>query len=149
MLSSLLRLLLILNILFLSACNTIPMKVDIQSSSTLNASLKHQSLPVALRIYGLKDIDTFRLASFHQLWKRDKDILKDELVFRKTITVNPGDVSQIQIQRQNDVHYIGVVALFRQYHLSTWRTYTAIPSIWQSLLFNLRIVLTKHQVSIQ
>ena len=98
-------------------------RVLLLPTSTLNQDDTGYSLPVLVRVYQLKGKDRFQQATFNDLWKSDKEVLGDDLVDRKEITVQPGTKVELQIDLEvkRGATYLGVMALFRKHDVEGWR----------------------------
>ncbi len=108
--------------LLLTACSA---RVKVSVVATPNASLDSEGKPlsVVVRIYQLKDVRIFASSSFHDLWKNDLRILGHDLLSREEIQVIPNSTRKLQIKKQANVKYVGVVALFRNPKSGKWRIY--------------------------
>jgi len=74
-------------------------------------------------VYQLKGKSKFQQATFNDLWKSDKDVLGDEMVDRKEMTVQPGAKAELEIDLEvkRGATYLGVMALFRKHDVEGWR----------------------------
>jgi len=106
----------------LSACSA---RVKVSVVATPNASLDKSGRPlsVVVRIYQLSEIRVFATSSFNDLWKHDLKILGRGLLSRKEIQIIPNSTKILQIPKQANVKYVGVVALFRNPKSGKWRAY--------------------------
>ncbi len=98
-------------------------RVLLLPTGTLNQDDTGYSLPVLVRVYQLKGKDKFQQATFNDLWKSDKEVLGDDLVDRKEITVQPGTKAELEIDLEvkRGATYLGVMALFRKHDVEGWR----------------------------
>jgi type VI secretion system protein VasD len=78
---------------------------------------------VLVRVYQLKGKSKFQQATFNDLWKSDKEVLGDEMVDRKEMTVQPGAKAELEIDLEvkRGATYLGVMALFRKHDVEGWR----------------------------
>ena len=54
--------------------------LDITATDNLNLNQYDEALPVVLRVYQLSDIQSFKTATFEDLWKSDKSVLSNTLI---------------------------------------------------------------------
>ena len=113
---------LILTIIFLlTACGSPKVKVNVAADQALNQDNQQRSLPVVVRVYQLSSKTKFEHADFKQLWKQDMALLGTELLSREEYLIHPGEDSTLKMTKQDNVQYIGVVALFRDNVQNHWR----------------------------
>jgi type VI secretion system VasD/TssJ family lipoprotein len=102
--------------IFLAACGG-PLGIYTRGVKPMNENERQESTPVDLRIYQLRDDARFANASVDDLWIKARDVLGEDYVALKQITVFPG-VSVDPEQRvelgdlPESVRFIGVLALF-------------------------------------
>jgi type VI secretion system VasD/TssJ family lipoprotein len=100
----------------LAACGG-PSYVRVRGVSPLNVNDSNESTPVDVRLYQLKDDGRFTRARVEELWTKDKEVLAEDLITQKKITVFPGREDEapkdIEIgELPADCRFIGVLALF-------------------------------------
>lgn len=100
----------------LSACGG-PSFVRVRGVSPLNVNDSNESTPVDIRVYQLKDDGRFTRARVEELWTKDKEVLADDLIAQKKITVFPGRAEEapkdVEIgELKADCRFIGILALF-------------------------------------
>ena len=100
----------------LSACGG-PSFVRVRGVSPLNVNDSNESTPVDIRVYQLKDDGRFTRARVEELWTKDKEVLADDLLGQKKITVFPGRAEEapkdVEIgELPADCRFIGILALF-------------------------------------
>jgi type VI secretion system protein VasD len=93
----------------------------IAAAPDLNPDLKGRASPVVLRIFELKTPASFQGADFFSLFGRAADPLGDDLVATQELTLAPNEQRQLERQLNPDTRYIGLVAGYREYEISTWR----------------------------
>lgn len=125
MTKSFLRLVVVAGIatLTLAGCGHKPpvLKVNLRGDAVLNPDAGGASLPVVVYLHQLKRRDKFEAAEFRALWKSPADALGNELVESQELTLRPGEERQIDVQRNLDTRFLGVVALFREPEGDRWR----------------------------
>lgn len=90
------------------------LKLDIVSRHGLNQNERGQPLSTVIRIYQLKDSQSFEAAAYRDLLHQDKTLLADSLLESKQITLRPGEAVNIDDKFQPQAEYIGIVAFFNQ-----------------------------------
>ncbi len=107
----------------LAACSHKPpvLGLHLRGDTLLNPDASGASLPVVVYVYQLKRPDRFNQADFHALWKAPEDALAGDLVERQELTLRPGEEREVEIKRNLDSRYLGVVALFRTPKGDRWR----------------------------
>jgi type VI secretion system protein VasD len=114
--------------LLATACGHKPpvLTINLRGDAVLNPDPGGASLPVVVYLYQLKGRDKFEQADFRALWKSPGDALGGDLVEGQEITLRPGEAREIQVQRNLDTRFIGVVALFREPEGDRWRRVLAL-----------------------
>jgi type VI secretion system protein VasD len=114
--------------LLATACAHKPpvLSINLRGDAVLNPDPSGASLPVVVRLYQLKRRDKFEQADFRALWKSPGDALGGDLVESQEIILRPGEARQIQVQRNLDTRFLGVVALFREPEGDRWRRVLAL-----------------------
>jgi len=95
-------------------------QIEIAASNQLNSCDDSGQHAVTLRIYGLKNSDTFRDAGFDQLWDDDLKTLGDDRINVVEKTVLPGQQLVLPILREKDVKALGIVANFCEINPGCW-----------------------------
>lgn len=133
----------------LTACGTSTVKVSLQASKIINGENVRQSLPVQVRIYSLAEALDFNDASFHQLWRNDKQVLGDALIRCQEVTLNPGKRLIIPVVMMDETKYIGVLALFRHPYKHDWRILRPVPNWIFAKFTNISLYLVKNKIELQ
>lgn len=107
--------------LIVTGCGSPKVKVNVAADQSMNQDNQQRSLPVVVRVYQLSSKTKFEHADFKQLWKSDIELLGTELLAREEYLIHPGEMSTLKLTKQDDVQYIGVVALFRDNVQNHWR----------------------------
>jgi len=131
----------------ISACSSTQVNLAVTATDNLNLNQFDEALPVVLRIYQLSDIQSFKDASFKELWKNDKSVLGNSLITVEERTVNPADKLKINFEQAENAKYVAVFALFRDRKSSKWRVYHALDSGTMQLSTSLDIMLTSNAVT--
>jgi type VI secretion system VasD/TssJ family lipoprotein len=80
-----------------------------------------RSLPTVFRIYLLKGTHALDGAVFDDLWQRDKEVLGDELIDSKEVTLNPSDKVSLPLELKPEALWLVVIGLFRNPQGIAWR----------------------------
>lgn len=112
---------------FLTSCSISSINLDLTAKRHLNRDAYYDALPVVVRVYTLKNPESFSDATFRELWHDDKKILGDNLISRQEFTVVPGTTLHISLSKLSSAHYLGAVALFRHPLHNQWRVITPMP----------------------
>jgi len=102
-------------------CKEPSFKVILRGSDRLNMDENGRSLPTVFRFYLLKGTHALDGAVFDDLWQHDKDVLGDELIESKEMTLNPSDKISLPLEPKPEARYLVVVGLFRNPQGIAWR----------------------------
>ncbi|MCO4879206.1 type VI secretion system lipoprotein TssJ [Paraburkholderia caribensis] len=98
------------------------MSVDLVSRASLNENAVGQSLSTVVRLYQLKDAQSFQQLEYAQLQTDDLDALKADLLATRDVVLRPNASASINEPMKEDTQYVGVVAFFRNPDRdSTWK----------------------------
>lgn len=97
--------------------------LDITARAEINVDDDAQSSPVVIRIYQLKDDESFNSASYQELVDQDNDVLKDSLIESKEVILRPNTSISIDVPFDKKAKFVGIAALFKEPDLkeNTWR----------------------------
>jgi type VI secretion system protein VasD len=104
-----------------------PLRLLVSASDRLNPGERGEPLATVVRIYQLKAQSRIVGAAFEEMLDRDKDVLGEELVSARELTLNPADRLDPALTRGDGVNYVAVVALFRQPGGTFWRAIVHLP----------------------
>jgi type VI secretion system protein VasD len=127
-------------ILLLGGCAK-SVQVRLVTAAQVNPGIRATALPVVVRLYQLSDDESFRQASFRDLWQRDKVVLGNTLLATKSVTLLPDNQKDIRIARHPQARYFAAVALFRQPDGQQWR-------IIQPVTGRVQLVLVDNQLQV-
>ena len=98
-------------------------RMAIESSKFTNPDDTGSPLPVVIRIYQLREKDKMEKAVFMSLWKSDQEILGEDLLERREVTLLPDSTMDLKIEAdmEKGTKYIGIMALFRKPQGDNWR----------------------------
>jgi type VI secretion system protein VasD len=89
------------------------MNIDLDARAASNETSGGQSLSTVVRLYQLKDAQTFAKLEYVQLQKDDLVLLKSDLLATKDVVLKPGAAASISEPMDKEAEYVGVVAFFR------------------------------------
>jgi type VI secretion system protein VasD len=101
------------------------MHLVIQAGSSLNPDEQGASLPVAMRVYQLKDAKAFEAAGYTQLLSGSHERLDADVLKRIDTTLAPGATLTLDAPMAGAARYVAVVAFFRSTPSDGWRI--AVP----------------------
>ncbi len=120
--------------LFLAACTSTPeasgpkyqdpISATVSASATANPSPSGSPTPTAVEIFVLKSPGRFQSMDYFQL--KGGSALGDDLVERKTVSVRPGQSTELTVNPGTEGAYVGVIAGFRDIENARWRALTPI-----------------------
>ncbi|WP_085247106.1 type VI secretion system lipoprotein TssJ [Gilliamella mensalis] len=97
--------------------------LDITARSELNMDDDGKSSPVVIRIYQLKEADTFNSISYQELVDQDSDVLKESLLASKEIVLKPNSAISIDAPFDKKAKVVGIAALYKEPNIkeNNWR----------------------------
>ncbi len=104
-----------------------PIKLRIDASPRLNPDERGHSLTTVVRVYQLKNAGKMESAEFEDLFRREKEILGDDLIQVDEVEVPPGQQVGKTISREKGAQYVAVVAMFRRPGGFSWRSIVELP----------------------
>ena len=118
--SMILMLLAVVCVLGLSGCCSLGLKtcsttdeLILVGNRDLNNCNETSSIPVTVRVYYLKQKETFLKSSFDELWRDAGTSLKSDIVgSERSATVTPGGEVLIEVVRPAEATHIGIIANF-------------------------------------
>lgn len=110
----------------LAGCGSPKVKVNVAADQALNQDNRQRSLPVVVRVYQLGSKTKFEQADFKQIWKQDESSLSNDVLARDEYLVHPGKRNTFKMAKVKGVHYVGVVALFRDNTQQEWRVLKSV-----------------------
>ncbi|MEI9698247.1 type VI secretion system lipoprotein TssJ [Moellerella wisconsensis] len=112
--------------LFISSCSLIDLfrtggilLVSIRAEDNINPTINNQPAPVTLRIYQLKDNVIFDERNFIELYHKDDDLLKNDLLSKRIIpSIYPSSEKEITLPLIEGTQYIAIIVEFSNYRSS-------------------------------
>jgi type VI secretion system protein VasD len=98
-----------------------PLDVTVTAGSRLNPDDGGQSLPTVIRIYLLKASSKAGAAQFEDLYRRDKEVLGEDLIQVDEMVLSPGGTARRTVPGDKGARALMVVGVFRRPVGATWR----------------------------
>lgn len=102
-------------------------ELTLTATADVNSTESGQGAPVVVRIYQLGSATAFGNAEFFQLFNKDSEFLKSDLVKRDDFILAPGQTKTATLMPSDSVKAIGVFAAYRDFQRATWRGTADIP----------------------
>ncbi|MDN3380857.1 MULTISPECIES: type VI secretion system lipoprotein TssJ [unclassified Pseudoalteromonas] len=138
----------ILLLLSITGCMSTNVELDITATDNLNLNQFDEALPVVLRVYQLSDIQSFKTATFEELWKSDKSVLANTLITLEERTINPAEKATIAFEQAENARFVAIVALFRDRQGDKWKTYHPLGDGPVKLSTSLDVLITNNEVQL-
>lgn len=132
----------------LSGCMSTNVSLDVKATDNLNLNQFDEALPVVLKVYQLSDIQTFKTATFEELWKSDKSILANSLITLEERTIHPSEESKIKFEQAENARFVAIVALFRDRNGDNWKAYYPLADGPVKLSTSLDVLVTNNEVQL-
>lgn len=122
--------------------------LDFVARDALNTDDNGTPLSTIIRIYQLKNADSFNNSDYATLFDKDSEILKGSLLAQKDIRIRPGESIAVDMPMEEGAEFVAIAALFHSPDLITddWRA--VIPK--KNLLPDdpRRLVLTEQSMTL-
>lgn len=117
--------------MLLPACSSDPVQpppppptvveLQIEAGADVNADNAGNGAPIMLRLYELRESDSFNTADFFALFDQEQVTLSADLARKQQFLLKPGETKKLSLQPDDDVHSLGFFAAFRQLDSAQWR----------------------------
>ncbi len=104
-----------------------PVDVTVTAGARLNPDDAGQSLPTVIRIYQLKSASRAEGAQFEDLYRRDKEVLGDDLLQVDEVVLSPGETVRKTVPGDKGARAVMVVGVFRRPAGNGWRYIAELP----------------------
>lgn len=108
-------------------CELQLVNLDVIASKNINPTPEGEPRPVQLRIYQLASDIRLQNAAFEEIWKRDADTLKDDLIKVDELSVYPDSRTEVRFERDQSAQSIVAVALFQNPKGRSWYQTFELP----------------------
>ena len=102
--------------------------LDIQAATDVNPGPGDQPLPLAVKIYQLKNTGAFNGADFFSLYEEPDATLGAALVAHEEVVVKPGGSTLLERTLEESTRHLGLVAAYRNLDEAVWRATVPTPS---------------------
>ena len=92
-----------------------------EAKSNINPDDSGRSSPLVVRVYELSSADSFRDASFFELYDDAKAALEDDLLGSTEVIVRPGREFIHELRLHKATTYLGVIGAFRDIENADWK----------------------------
>lgn len=124
------------------------LQLDFTAREALNTNDNGAALSTIVRIYQLKNADSFNQSDYTTLFANDSEILKNELVAQKDLRIRPAESIAVNMPMAENAEFVAIAAMFHTPNLTTndWRI--VIPK--QRLLPDAprQLVLSEHSMTL-
>ncbi len=119
--------------------------VRLRAAKELNHSKAYRSLPVAIRLYQLDEVDAFKHSDFDDFIDIQNPIVSLE---EKQLTLAPNEKKTIRWRLNKETQYIAAIAYFR-HKKNNWRDYIKLPDFLPKNIFSIDIDLQSEALRIK
>jgi len=103
-----------------------PVAVTVTAGARLNPDDSGQSLPTVIRIYQLKAASKAEGAMFEDLYRRDKEVLGEDLLQVDEVVLSPGETARKTVAGDKGARAVMVLGVFRRPSGNGWRIITEL-----------------------
>ena len=121
----------------------------IKTTANANPDLAGRPAPIKVRVYELKDSQTFSEADFFVLDSADKTQLGADLLAKDEYVLHPDTVQVIERKSNPQTTAIGIVAGYRDLKGTTWRVVHMLKEAPVAAWYRALIPLNKAELHIQ
>lgn len=115
-------------IFFISSCSNLgKVKLNFKAAKNINVDLNNNSLPLYVKCYQLKDDKKFLRANFNELWKKDQEILSNDLITSNEYLILPNKNYSNKICLLKPARYIGCIGHFNTVEENKWKIIKNTP----------------------
>jgi type VI secretion system protein VasD len=101
--------------------------LDVIASKLINPTPEGEPRPVQVRIYQLASDIRLQNAPFEEIWKRDAETLKDDLIKVDQLSVFPDSRTEVRFERDQTAQTVVAVALFQNPKGRSWYQTFELP----------------------
>jgi type VI secretion system protein VasD len=139
----------VLLLLFVSACATPKVELNLSSTAGLNMDNTKHPLPVVVRIYQLTDAKAFQKATFNELWKNEQEILGSTLLHKDSLTLDPDSRREVRFDRHEQTRFVAVMAAFNNQTDNSWRVVEEVKGSFFGIKRSSRIHIVLKEKAIE
>ena len=116
--------------MMLTSCSTTKAPVadvSLQSVNYLNPDINGRSSPVVVTFYELQSPNGFKQAKYYPLTENAGKILGNDLVDKRIIEVQPGQITKKTVTLSPNTKYLGITAAYRNINQAKWKAILTVP----------------------
>ncbi|MGO2335873.1 type VI secretion system lipoprotein TssJ [Providencia sp.] len=97
--------------------------LDFVAREALNNDDNGTSLSTIIRVYQLKNADSFNNSDYATLFAKDSEVLKSSLLIQKDIRIRPGESISLDMPLEEGAEFVAIAVMFNNPDLITddWR----------------------------
>lgn len=103
-------------------CRPAPLEIYLQADSQINLNEEHQPMPMEVRVFLLKDRETFEQLDFETIWRDSQKALSKDLIRMASLIVFPGKIKIHTMKNVSTAAYVALVGIFRQPKGHQWKS---------------------------
>lgn len=103
------------------------LEITVTATDNVNADDKNRAQPIEIRIYELKNSQSFDTSDFFSLHDKDREKLGPDLLRSESFILRPGERRKIERKSDSETTAIGILAGYRDLGRSTWRVTEKLP----------------------
>jgi type VI secretion system protein VasD len=103
-----------------------PVDLTVTAAARLNPDDSGQSLPTVIRVYQLKATSRAEAAQFEDIYRRDKEVLGEDLLQVDEVVLSPGETARKTVASDKGARAVMVVGVFRKPSGNGWRIITEL-----------------------
>jgi len=115
----------------LVGCAGAPQPKPTQAIAIVTASRDVNSTqPIVVRLYELKQADSFNSADYFALVDHEQETLGASLISRDERELSPGESWTVALTIPPEAHYVAVIAGYVDIRSARWKALTPVPDKW-------------------
>jgi len=122
--------------------------LNVTASAGVNPDDAGRAAPIRVRIYELREAQTFLDADYFSLDEKDRILLAADLLARDEFILRPGESRKIERKSQAETKAIGVLAGYRNLAQSNWRSVYRLGEAPEAAWYRALIPSNKAQLMI-
>lgn len=95
--------------------------LNFRADSKINPDDSGRSSPLVVRVYELSSVDSFRDASFFELYDDAEATLGDDLLGSAEVIIRPGREFIHELRLQKATTHLGIIGAFRDIENADWK----------------------------
>ncbi|MBT0571816.1 type VI secretion system lipoprotein TssJ [Curvibacter sp. CHRR-16] len=121
--------------------------LTIEATPGVNPDDSQRPSPIKVRVYELKDSNSFTEADYFSLEKNDKTVLAADLLAKDEFILRPGESKKIERKSNTQTTALGILAGYRDLPNAVWRAVYKLPEAPEAAWY--RAVLPSNKTVLQ